>query len=558
MRWLLLLLLAVQVWAQPADLVLRRGAIYQVDTQRHWAQSLAVKDGRLVYVGEDAGVEPLVGPGTRVIELHGRFVLPGFCDAHVHPLWAGLEVGRCSLSQARTLEELRTTIRDYARVHPALPWVVGSGWNLPLFPEANPTRQQLDELVPDRPASLESADGHSVWLNTMALQVCAITRDTPDPAGGRIERAADGSPSGCLRENALQLVKEHLPVVSPEERQKALSWGVQKLNSLGVTSFFEACAEPPDLEAYAALERQGRLTARVVVAQSLADLPGLQKRRQSCRGELVHPDAVKLFLDGVMEAHTAALSEPYLGGAERGELLYAPEVLRQKVAELAEAGLQVHMHAIGDRAVREGLDALEASPKALQLRPTMAHLQLIDSQDLPRFQKLGVVANVQGYWAMADEYILELTNPALGPVRSSWQYPIASLFASGATVAAGSDWSVTTPNPLEAIEVALTRRAPESQDLPWIPTQRARLEDMLAAYTIHGAYVCHREKETGSLEVGKWADLVVLDRNLFEIDPEEIHSVRVVLTLFGGRTVYSSTGPLSLRWWSSPRFCCAI
>lgn len=543
MKWLLICLLTLSAWAEPADLVLRRGRIYQLNALRHWAQSLAVSQGRIVYVGSDGEVDALVGPSTKVVDLQGRMVLPGFCDAHVHPLWAGLEAARCSLSQAKTLDELNQTVRDYAKTHPELEWIVGSGWSLPLFPEANPTRQQLDELVPDRPAYLESADGHSCWLNSRALQVCGVSKDTANPEGGRIERAPDGTPSGCLRENAMLLAKEHLPAVSPEERQQALVWGVQKLNSFGVTSFFEACAEPADLEAYAALEKQGRLNARVVVAQAAADLPGLQERRKKHAGDLVHPDAVKFFLDGVMEARTAALSEPYSGTDQKGTLLYAPEELKKRVAELAEAGFQVHMHAIGDLAVRTGLDALEACPKALALRPTMAHLQLVDPRDLPRFQKLGVVPNVQAYWAMADDYIVKLTNPALGPVRADWQYPIASLFASQATVAAGSDWSVSTPNPLEAIEVALTRKAPESNEPAWIPSQKADLRSMLEAYTIHGAYLCHREEETGSLQVGQWADLVVLDRDLFKIPATEIHSARVVWTFLAGKVVYSATGP---------------
>ncbi|MBS2033900.1 amidohydrolase [bacterium] len=546
-RTLLWLCLLAQAWAQPADLVLRHGAIYQMDPQRHRVQSLAISQGRLLYLGDDAGLQPYLGPRTQVIELEGRMVLPGFCDSHVHPLWAGLEAARCNLSQAKDQFQVRAIVRQYAADHPELEWIIGSGWNLPLFPEAHPTRQLLDELVPDRPAYLDSADGHSAWLNTRALDICAISAQTADPEGGRIERAPDGTPTGCLRENAMQLARPHLPPVPPKERQRALLWGVEQLNRLGVTSFFEACAEPPDLETYAALERQGQLNARVVVAQALADLSGLQQRARLSRGQLVHPDAVKFFLDGVVEARTAALQQPYVGSQESGQLLYAPERLRLLVAELAEAGFQVHMHAIGDKAVRVGLDALQASPKALQLRPTMAHLQLVDPKDLPRFQQLGIVPNIQGYWAMADDYVLKLTNPALGPERSDWQYPIASLFASGARVAAGSDWSVSTPDPLQAIEVALTRTAPGSQEAPWIPSQKARLEDMLAAYTINGAYLCHREQECGSLELGKWADLIVLDRDLFEIEPGQIHQARVVLTLLAGRKVYSLEPPSSRR-----------
>ncbi|MBT9586552.1 amidohydrolase family protein [bacterium] len=538
--FLMAFLCTVAAWAQPkpADLVLRGGSIYCLDGPRSWAQTLAVRDGRIVYVGSEAGVAAYVDPSTRILELKGHMVLPGFCDAHVHPLLAGLEAMRCHLNDLPSADKVLAKIRDYAGSHPDLPWIVGSGWGLPLFAQANPTRQALDSAVADRPVALESADGHSMWLNSKALEICGINAKTPDPAGGRIEREPDGTPSGTLRENAMQLAYRHLPKTSPEERLQALRWGLDRLARVGITSFHEANAGPDDLMAYHQLEENGQLTARVVAAQTITDLAALQENRRKYGGKLLRPDAVKLFLDGVIESRTAALLDPYVGSSERGNLLYEPEKLQSLVAQLAAAGFQVHIHAIGDRAVRTALDSFTKAP-GHDLRHTIAHLQLIDQTDLARFRQLGVVANVQAYWAQADEYITQFANPLLGPQRAAQQYPLASLWRSGAVLAGGSDWSVSTPNPLEAIEVALTRRPVGSNGPAWIAEERMDLPAMLAAYTINGAYLGHCEEETGSIEVGKAADLVVLERNLFDIPPGEIHGVQVTHTILDGRVIYA-------------------
>jgi predicted amidohydrolase YtcJ len=535
---LLGLLWTTPLGAEPAaDLVVRRAAIYCMDAPRSWAEAMAVRDGRIVYVGAEAGLQVHIGPSTRVLDLPGHMVLPGFCDAHVHPLLAGLEAMRCHLNDLRSFEAVSVKVREYAASHPNLPWIVGSGWGLPLFPQANPTRQQLDALVADRPAALESADGHSLWLNSKALEVCGIQAHTPDPEGGRIERDSQGAPTGTLRENAMQLASRHLPQPSPQDRLQALRWGLARLARLGITRFHEANAGPDDLIAYHQLEQRGQLTARVVAAQTLTELPRLKEYRERYAGVLLRPEAVKIFLDGVIEARTAALLEPYQGTEERGSLLHDPEQLKARVAELAGAGFQVHIHAIGDRAVRVALDSLEGAP-GHDLRHTVAHLQLIDPADVPRFGRLGVVANVQAFWAQADEYITQFSNPLLGPERARRQYPLASLWRNGAVLAGGSDWSVSTPNPLEAIEVALTRRPPGTQEPAWISEERLDLPTMLAAYTINGAYLSHSEKETGSIEVGKEADLVVLERNLFTVPLDQIHTVEVTHTLLHGNTVY--------------------
>jgi predicted amidohydrolase YtcJ len=543
-----------------ADLVLTGARVYTVDASRSWAEALAVREGRLVYVGTDAGARAFAGAATRVVDVGGRLVLPAFRDSHVHPVSAGIEMGLCDLNGLRTSDEIAARVRGYAAEHEDRPWVLGGGWDLPLFPEANPTRALLDSLVPDRPALLSAADGHSAWVNSAALSAAGLTRETPDPPHGRIERDPDtGEPSGTLRESAIALVSRHAPSPAPGEHAAGLRRALKELNRLGIVAFQEASADEPTLGAYLQADREGWLSARarvslLAVPEEGEDQVGrlLEMRRRGSRR--VRPEAVKLFLDGVIEAQTAALLEPYLDprtaapgpSASRGLPLWTPGALSALVTHLDREGFQVHMHAIGDGAVRMGLDAVEAAREANGARDArhhMVHIQLFDPADIPRFHRLGVIADFQALWAYADSYITDLTEPVLGPERSRWLYPIASLVASGAVVVGGSDWSVSSANPLDAIEVGVTRRDLGAEAGPaWIPEERVDLPRMIATYTIGGAYASFEEDETGSLEAGKWADLVVLDRDIFELPPHEIHTARVVWTLLEGETVWRDEG----------------
>jgi predicted amidohydrolase YtcJ len=537
----LLCLYAGPAFGHPrADLVLRGGHVYCMDPARSQAQALAISHGRLVFVGANWQAQEWIGPHTRVLELRGRTVVPGFCDAHVHPLLAGLEYRQCPLSEMKTASQLLNRVQQYAQANPKLQWIIGGGWSVHLFPGNNPTRQQLDAIIPDRPVCLEAFDGHSLWLNSRALEICGINATTPDPEGGRIERDAQGAPSGSLREKAMNLAKKYLPRESLEERKRALRWALGHLAQFGITQFQDANGGPEDLAAYRALEKSGELKARVVVAQTLDSLPSLKRYREIYRGRLVRPEAVKIFLDGVIETRTAALLEPYVGSSERGELQIAPEALNETVKNLSAAGFQVHIHAIGDRAVRVALDSFERLPEAerLKRRHTIAHLQVVDPADLPRFAQLGVVPNVQAFWAQADEAVRDFSNPLLGPPRADRQYPLRDLFTRG-IVAAGSDWSVSTPDPIQAMAVAAIRHAPGTADPAWIPEQRVPVQEMLAAYTCNGAFLNHCERERGSLEVGKFADLVVLSHDLLEIPPSRLSEVKVQLTMFEGRIIFS-------------------
>jgi predicted amidohydrolase YtcJ len=537
----------------PAELVIRRGAVYTLDAARSWAGAVAVSEGRIVFVGLDENVDPWIGPGTRVVDAAGGMVLPGFHDAHTHPASGGIRATLCALDELLSEDQIREAIRAYAQRNPDKPWIRGAGWQLPIFKNANPHKSFLDEIVPDRPVYLSAADGHSAWVNSKALALAGITAETPDPPTGRIERdPRTREPTGTLREAAMELVAKVMPEYTHDELLTGLRDGLREYARLGITAFHDASVDENLIKAYAELDRRGELSARVVAslyadpAQGEKQVPRLVALRQKYRGNRLRPDAVKIFADGVIEAKTAALLEPYEGSdSDRGKPNWEPEVLNRTVIALDKEGFQVHVHAIGDRAIRMALDAFEAARAANGARDArhhIAHLQLLDPHDIPRFRRLGVVANFQPLWAQADPYIRDLTEPVLGPARSRWLYAIESVVKSGAVVVFGSDWPVTSPNPLEAIQVAVTRRVYHPEPGPvWIPEERIDLGAALAGYTINGAYLSFQEKRTGSIEVGKSADLIVLDRNLFDLPPEQIRHARARLTVLEGRVVYEST-----------------
>ena len=540
--------------SDPADLVLRGGVVYPLATDSLRFEALAIRDGRVVYLGDAAGARWYVGSKTRVIELAGRMVLPAFRDSHIHAR-SGVDLADCRLDQLATPAAVLDSVRRCAAALPDSAWVRGRGWQLPVFPDANPRKEWLDSIAPGRLVYLVAADGHSAWVSSAALAAAGIDRATRDPPRGRIERdPRSGEPSGTLREDATHLVSDRLPQRTQPELRAGLRRAVALANSFGIVALHEAAAWPGLLEAYAALDSAGQLNARVVAAMGVnpaeppaAVVDSLRTWRGRYGGRRYFaPRAAKLFVDGVIEARTAALLAPYLGGnGERGEPNWTPAALDTMVAALDAAGFQIHLHAIGDRAVRMGLDALAFARRhngPRDARPIMAHLELIDSTDLGRFAAESVIPSFQPLWAWADEYITRLTEPVLGPARSRWLYPIGSVARSGAILAAGSDWPVSSMNPLEAIQVALTRRGPDAPPgAPWIPEELVDLRTMLLAYTAGGAFAAGEEATAGTLELGKHADLIVLDRDLYRIPATEIHAARVQLTLLEGREVWPAS-----------------
>ena len=534
----------------PADVILRNTLVYTVDSATPRAQALAITDGRISYVGSDEGVQSLIGRHTRVLELPGRLVLPGFHDTHVHPVTGGIELGECNLNPAVALADVRRIVAECASRGTTDAWVRGGGFQLPVFQNGNPTRALLDSLVPNRPAYLTSADGHSAWVNSRALALAGVTRSTRDPANGRIERGPDGEPSGALRESAMGLVSSKLPERTPDDYLAGLERGLAMAASFGITTLHEASATEPIALAYSRADSLGRMTARAILSLLVdTDAPVDSEvkrlaalRARAARG-LVRPDAAKIFMDGVIEAQTAALLAPYSDRAgHRGELNVPTAKFTTLVEKLDSAGFKVHVHAIGDRAIRNALDGFEKQRQrdgGAGPRHIVAHIQLFDKGDIPRFASLGVVASFQPHWAYADTYITELTEPRLGPERSRNMYPIARVARSGAMMAAGSDWSVSSMNPLQAIQVAVTRRGlDDSTGAAWLPDERVDLATMLRAYTLGGAIASDHDSLTGSLTVGKAADVIVVSDDLFSVPAHRLGKVRVLLTLLNGREVY--------------------
>ncbi|MEV0174293.1 amidohydrolase [Streptomyces sp. NPDC050803] len=540
-----------------ADLLFTGGPV--LTPEGRTATAVAVTGDRITAVGRDEVLE-LAGPRTEVVDLAGRLLLPGFQDAHVHPVPAGLELSRCDLTEARTAAETVAAVRAYAEAHPEQEWITGGGWSMEAFEGGTPTKELLDAIVPDRPVYLPNRDHHGAWVNSRALELAGVTRDTPDPADGRIERDATGEPSGTLQEGAMQLVGRLTPRATPADRLAALLHAQQRLHALGITAWQDALigdflGMDDPAEAYLTAARDGSLTARVVGAlwwdraRGAEQIPELVERRAALSHGRFGAGTVKIMLDGVAENGTAALLDPYLdrcgcATANRGTSFVDAGQLPKYVTELDALGFQCHFHALGDRAVRDALDAIEAAREAngpSDTRPHLAHLQVVHPDDVPRFARLGATANIQPLWAAHEPQMDELTVPFLGPERAAWQYPFGALLRSGARLAAGSDWPVSSADPLEGIHVAVNRVTPGSAGPVFLPGERIGLAEALTAYTAGSAYVNHLD-DTGRVQPGALADLVVLDRDPFAIPPEALAETRVALTYVGGARVYAAQG----------------
>ena len=511
-----------------------------------------VEGGRIVAVEGGLRASSTAGSTTpQVVDV--PFVSPGFTDAHVHPIQGGLERLRCDLSGESTREGYLATIKAYADAHPDAEWILGGGWAMPAFPGGTPTAADLDAVTGGRPAYLPNSAHHGAWVKSRALEIAGVAEHTPDPPDGRIERDRDGRPAGILHEGATSLVSRFVPRATGEDYYAALLAGQSYLHSVGVTSWQDAIVgaysgmDDP-ASTYEAAAASGDLVSHVVGAlwwerrlgvEQVADLVG---RRAQMTGGRFRATTVKIMQDGVAENGTAAMLAPYLdrcGHAtdNRGHSFLTAEAIREAVCALDAAGFQVHVHAIGDRGVREALDAFEGTDPGR--RHQIAHLQLVHPEDVPRFGRLGVAANMQMLWACLDDQMVDLTIPFLGPERTRWQYPFGDLHRAGARLVAGSDWPVSTPDPLEAIEVGVTRREVGGEREAFLPEQALPREAAWAAYTSGSAWANGRgpgdEATAGVLQPGAVADLVALDRDPF-VEPD----ARVVATWIDGRPVFEA------------------
>ncbi|MER7515417.1 amidohydrolase [Streptomyces sp. NPDC126499] len=541
-----------------ADLVFTGGPVFTGDSARTRATSLAVVGERIAAVGHDE-IRDLIGPRTEVVDLAGRLLIPGFQDAHVHAVFGGMELAECDLSGTTGADDCLRAVGEFAAAHPEHAWITGGGWSMESFEGGLPTRQLLDSVVADRPVLLVNRDHHGSWANSLALELAGVTADTPDPSDGRIERDADGVPTGVLQEGASDLVFRLVPPSSAADRLDGLLRAQALLHSLGITGWQDALlgafsGRPDPSDAYLAAARDGSLTARVTGAlwwdraRGAEQIPELLARRESSTHGRFRAGSVKIMQDGIAENFTAAMTSPYLDGCgcattNTGMSFVDPVALRGHVTALDALDFQVHFHALGDRAVREALDAVEAAVAANGHRGNrhhLAHLQVVHPDDIPRFARLGALANIQPLWAAHEPQMDELTIPFLGPERAAWQYPFGDLVRAGATLVAGSDWPVSSPDPLAGLHVAVNRAEPGATDgRIFLPEQRLDLTTALAAYTAGSAHA-NGHDDAGSLRPGHLADLVVLDRDILTAPPEQIAEARVEQTFVGGTRVYGA------------------
>ncbi|MGH8443927.1 MAG: amidohydrolase [Solimonas sp.] len=554
--------------APSADFVFRNGAIYTVSMQQPWAEAVAVAGDRIVYVGTQAGVAPYVGERTRVIDLAGGMLLPGFIDGHSHVYAMETIADAGLILREQPPQEVVAALKTYVAAHPDDRMIRGAGWIYEAFPASGPTRQMIDPFIADRPAVLKAIDGHHMWVNTRALEIAGITRDTPDPLPGKSWFQRDpqsGEPTGFIVEGAaMQVLREALiakgyPFETRERLAGGLAIGMPRLAAAGITTLFDA-GSPDQAQTYELLhemEKHGTLAVRVYGSYryrpDLKSLAGTDPVQAFCdyrakyHSQFLKTQMVKLFLDGTETNYTAFMLEPFADRPEsRGEPLIAPSALNELLRRLDAAGIDVHVHVVGDAGAREGLDAVEyaiARNGSRDRRHTLAHTILVDSADIPRFRKLGVLWQSTQAWALMNDRNRTVRR-MVGERRFSGIYPFRAAVEQGVVLVGGSDLTSLHDGaiwtPLDNFQIGRTRQPLDRPDIELMPEadQRLDIADLIRSYTINAAYMLRAEREIGSLEVGKKADLVALERNLFDVPAGDIHKVKVDLTMMNGRLTY--------------------
>ncbi len=538
---------------EPADLLIVNGKVYS-GGGAPMAEAVAVRANHILAVGTTAEIEKHRNDATTVVDAKGGTVLAGFNDAHVHFLSGGESLDRVNLFNAKTVGDAQQAIREFVSAGPDRPWVLGRGWLYATFPGGLPTKEQLDELVSDRPALMECYDGHTAWVNSKALELAGITSKTPDPPNGLIVRDAEGQPTGVLKESAQRLVNGILPAPTRDEKLELIKKAVRRAQSLGVTSVQNAGMDPDEFELYAELERSGELGLRMYAALSAP--PGFSDEDANRYEELLkrHPDtpllktgAIKMFADGVIESHTAAMLEPYANQDTTGIPNYTVEDMNRIVSMMDKRGWQIFIHAIGDRGIRMALDAYEHATEvnpapARGRRHRIEHIEAVSAADIPRFAGLGVIASMQPFHANPIQNVLEVWAVNLGPERASRAWAWKSIRDSGGRLAFGTDWPVVDIDPRPGIHTALTRQTLDGNpEGGFAPEQRLPLEDILDTWTAESAYASFEEGRKGTLAPGMLADIVVLSMDVFAVPIEKVKDFQVATTVFDGRVVYSGS-----------------
>lgn len=539
-----------------ADLLLLNGRIYTSNPAQPWVKAMAIQGSKILAVGDDARIEKLRGQKTKVIDLAGRMVMPGIIDSHIHFLEGSLSLDQFALDDAYTVAEIQRRVRAFAAAHPNRQWLLGHGWLYDAFkPTGLPTRQILDEIVSDRPVVVDCYDGHSVWLNSRALALAGIDRNTPDVKQGDVvvgtvvHDPATGEPTGVLKEQATDLVRRVIPQPTREEKLKAIRAGLREANSHGLTSVLNASGSIDEMELYDTLRRQGELTVRMTTSLMMEPelsektLAMFEEGRRRFNDEWLRGGVIKAFMDGVIESHTAAMLEPYSDDPKlSGGLNYTSQQFNRNVVELDRRHFQVLTHAIGSRAIRTALDAYQAAQDAngpRDRRFRIEHIENINPADIPRFGSLHVMASMQPYHCYPEPNLINVWARNVGAARLPYSFAWHDLAAAGAVLAFGSDWPVVSLDPFIGIQNAVTRQNNDGQPPQgWVGRQKVTLEQALAAYTRDAAYAEFAENIKGSLSPGKLADVIVLSQDLFAVKPLEIRKTTVLMTIVGGKIVY--------------------
>ncbi|MCX6673485.1 MAG: amidohydrolase [Methanothrix sp.] len=546
-----------------ADLLLLNGTVYTVNEKINWdklpQQAIAIAGKKIAYVGNDSGTKDYLGPKTRIVDLEGKMVLPGFIEAHVHPSTTAFLLAGVNLFNVMTSDDCLKLIKNYTLENPNASVIRGFGWNYAAFGPNGPTKELLDSIVPDKPVMLFAMDGHSAWVNSKALEIAGVDNKTPNPLGGIIEHDSNGNPSGTLRELSAQtLVLYKLTPPSKEEIMQGMIGILDMMKGSGITTTHDSGVfNELVMKAYSNLEKEGKLDVRIKDEQVLdpgrgvEQIPALVEERNNYSSGLVQMKTAKLFIDGVIEGHTALLLEPYIDRPGfKSSPIWKPETFNDTIATLDKAGFQIEVHAVGDGAVRMALDAYQRAQEMNGKRDSrhkIAHVILISPQDLPRFKTLGVIPALSPNWFCYDSTYETNTLAFLGPDRAERTLPMKSFIDTGAIVVIGTDFpgvgDYLTMNPLDEIEAGMTRLplSPNSNiTKPYWPEERVDLKIMIECATINGAYASFMENDSGSLEVGKLADLIVIDRDLFKVPTEDINKAHVLTTILEGREVFGA------------------
>ena len=545
----------------PADVIVMNAHVYTVNAKRPWAEAIAIRGDRIVAVGADKEIATYRGKTTKVVDAGKRMVLPGFTDCHIHFLDGSLSLTRVNVEGLKTTAEIQAKVKEYAAAHPNDAWVLGRGWTYPVFGEvALPDKKYLDEILPDRPVYLEGFDGHTWWANSKALRLAGITKETKDPPGGKFVRdPATGEPTGAVEEDAADAVmKGAIPEPTREEKLAALRLGMKEANRVGLVRGHSAggvtalLVDQNNIDLYDELRKTGELTVRMYFAYRLdpptvtdAELRQIATLNERYHDEWISVGAAKFFIDGVIETHTAAMLAPYSDDPTlTGSLLWDESVYRKAVAALDKQGVQVFTHAIGDRGVRFVLDTYQEVQKkngTTDSRHRIEHIETVAAADIPRFGQIGVIASFQPLHAYPDDDTLKVWSRNTGPERASRAWAIRSIETTGGHVGFGSDWPIVTLNPWPGVQTAVTRQTDEGEPVGgFVPKERISVEDAIRGYTIGAAYAGKREKNEGSIEPGKLADLIVISQDLFKVEPSEIGKTEVLMTMVGGKVVYQA------------------